>query len=67
MKYFSILAVALLLTGCGIHCRDGNNCTRLCEDGTPANIEPPYCPLNERDMLPPANDNVGLKGIKKDN
>ena len=66
MKYIRLLALAFA-AACGpLHCRDSEHCTRLCEDGAPANPKPPYCPLNDRDLLPPANDNVGLEGLKKE-
>ncbi|PHZ85536.1 hypothetical protein [Paremcibacter congregatus] len=68
MKYLLPLLLILVLPACTrIHCWDSEHCTRLCDDGTPANVEPPYCPINARDLLPPSNDNVGVKADKKNN
>lgn len=66
MKYLFLFVLILTLPACArIHCWDAEHCTRLCQDGTPANVEPPYCPVNDRDLLPPSNDNVGVKADKK--
>ena len=46
-------------------CEGARNCTYRCPDGTITNPRNPKCPLNDRDLLPPQNDNVGLTGLQK--
>ncbi|WP_321394723.1 hypothetical protein [Emcibacter sp.] len=40
-------------------CGGSGNCSYRCPDGTVTDAGFPRCPVNERDLLPPSNDNVG--------
>ncbi|PCI33535.1 MAG: hypothetical protein COB54_04345 [Alphaproteobacteria bacterium] len=44
-------------------CDGASNCTYRCPDGTITDARYPVCPINDRDLLPPANDNIGLEGL----
>ncbi|MBL4801753.1 MAG: hypothetical protein JKY45_07640 [Emcibacter sp.] len=46
-------------------CDGVSNCTYRCPDGTITDARYPKCPVNDRDLLPPQNDNIGLKGLQK--
>jgi len=68
---FHILTIFLLcitLTACEETAKDicdaASNCTYHCPDGTITDPHAPKCPINDRDLLPPSNDNVGMDNRK---
>ncbi|WP_417316909.1 hypothetical protein [Emcibacter sp.] len=40
-------------------CSGSSNCSYSCPDGTVTDARFPRCPVNDRDLLPPANEDVG--------
>lgn len=68
----SILLFSMSLGACTKAAREGaaknicdgvSNCSFRCPDGTITDANYPKCPINDRDLLPPQNDNVGLEGL----
>ncbi|MFC7048407.1 hypothetical protein [Emcibacter nanhaiensis] len=40
-------------------CDSAGNCSYRCPDGTLTSAGFPRCPINDRDLLPPGNEDVG--------
>ncbi len=68
-RLFFTITIVIFTTACSEKmaqeiCSARDNCTLVCPDGTITNSRPPKCPINDRDLLPPPNDNVGIEGMK---
>ena len=72
MRNLIIFLLFMSITGCSTPtmdevareiCDGTANCTHRCPDGTITDARFPRCPINDRDLMPPSNDNIGLEGL----